>query len=309
MELASWHYQEELFDAASPSANNIRMLQPSPAWAIGVHTTADWVDKQRMRQELGLTKTSRKDRRRKRIMTGKHGEESEDMKPYAKPAGLSTEEYLEKYKRSMAVIASGQGPYGAKEHEIFRKRLKLAMRGAVVVGLSAIVIGVLRQNPSGKEMEVILEEFSVVPKKEESLVENRVPINVSSESATCDVLLDLPVIKQETTIPLTDKAKQATFKPVVAFTVKTLNNKDAASGSKPALPDTLTPANLFPSPNSMRQVEPKPAEKPDQVLTKAWNQELKKVTMLIYRYLYQWTSKLILKPIRFLKKFWKQLQE
>ncbi|KAL3934433.1 MAG: hypothetical protein SGBAC_009852 [Bacillariaceae sp.] len=299
MELASWYYQQELLDAASPSAHNIRMLQPSPTWAIEAHTTADWVDKQRIRQQMGLAKTSRKDRRRKRIIIGTQAEGNAQRNGKM----LSVEEYLQVHKRAMAVVASGQGPYGAKEEELHQKRVKLVMRGAVVVGLSAIVIGVLRQYSSGNEMSMEpplkLEVSGAVPN--ESIMEMRVPETAES-------------VEIKASGETTGNRGAASFtnsKSPIAFTAKSLSK--SPTGGNPALPDKLTPAKLFPSPSSSSsmmlhevQVESN-GEKPkqSQVLGKIWNDEVKRMTMAIYRYLYHWASKLIMKPIQFLKNIWK----
>ena len=58
-----YHRDQWQIDMASMSS--ISLLQDPPSWSLAGTTKADWVLKQRVRQDLGMSTTSRKDRRLK----------------------------------------------------------------------------------------------------------------------------------------------------------------------------------------------------------------------------------------------------
>jgi hypothetical protein len=145
MEVARRYYQHQNITNVSPTSTNIRMLQPPPSWAIASTATADWVYKQRARQEMGRTKTSRKDRRRNRKLTIQQEQEQQAL-VVAVSANtqhqLSDEEFLQLHRLTMAVIAAGYGPFGAKEETMYLRRKRMMMRGALVVGVTTVMLGV-----------------------------------------------------------------------------------------------------------------------------------------------------------------------
>jgi hypothetical protein len=145
-ELAQKYYQQPLHDAT----NDVTLLQNPPLWSLASHIKADWVLKQRVRQDLGLTSTSRKDRRKKLQYNTQQGNNETNnekvvvltTKDNATP--LVDKEYLKKNQRTRAVIAAGYGPDPENEKERNRRRKRQRMM-AGAVGVVAVMIGVAYQ--------------------------------------------------------------------------------------------------------------------------------------------------------------------
>jgi hypothetical protein len=131
---------------------HISLLQPPPSWSLAATTKSDWVLKQRAREQIGLSVTSRKDRRKKNqtlpssfdrraVKLWKDDNVDDDDDPSTGPVD---DQYLQKRNKSLAVIASGNGAgQEAERRERFKRRLWVSV---VVVGIVAVGIGVAIHN-------------------------------------------------------------------------------------------------------------------------------------------------------------------
>jgi len=131
------------------------LLEEAPVCCLRSETTADWVLKQRLRQEMGLSGTNRKDRRRKNhpsvhhevdvaletplIAREKSNDNNKDGPDYT---------YLKRNSRNHAVIAAGFGPGPEALAILRRKRRRYAT--AVSFGFVAMSIGLGAQYWYGK---------------------------------------------------------------------------------------------------------------------------------------------------------------
>jgi hypothetical protein len=338
MELARWYYQHQNIANVSPTSSNIRMLQPPPSWAIAATATADWVYKQRARQEMGRTKTSRKDRRRKRKLTIQQEEQQALVVAVSANTHrqLSDEEFLQLYRRTMAVIAAGYGPFGAKEETMYLRRKRMMMRGALVVGVTAVMMGVSYQyfyntdylvgntkmQDDNLQIDTLTDESCKV-RTEESLLEKRVHESGSQAAVAQkkEPPAEAPVVTSDAASALSIRASAAVqrdetpqisampVRPSSTTLMTAPSSKASLDSAGPVLPPSITPAKLFPSPSGTRPVattQPETPKKTRLFLVKL-DQQFRKFTLLLYRYLYYWTSKLILRPIQLVKHFWQQL--
>jgi hypothetical protein len=140
MDLAKKYYKKEW--AMADEVVNISLLQNPPSWSLAPTAKADWVLKQRVRQELGLKPTSRKDRRKKaQLVVHSKSKDEQPTTDYATP--LVDKDYLKEYQWTLAVIAVGYGP-GPEAVERKRRNRRM-MRAAVAIGVVAIVMGIAYQ--------------------------------------------------------------------------------------------------------------------------------------------------------------------
>jgi hypothetical protein len=135
---------DEMWNAV---VNTITILHPTPPiWSITPFTKADWVLKQRARARMGLSSTSRKDRRniaKQRAAAPKDAfganlEEEDD----GAPMPLVDYDFIRKNCGSRAVIACGFGTGEEDERKRRRRqRVVLAATSVLIVGLVAISVG------------------------------------------------------------------------------------------------------------------------------------------------------------------------
>jgi hypothetical protein len=343
MELARWYYQHQHIANVSPTSSNIRMLQAPPSWAIASTATADWVYKQRARQEMGRTKTSRKDRRRKRKLTIQQQEQQALVVAVSAKTHhqLSDEEFLQLHRRTMAVIAAGYGPFGAKEEAMYLRRKRRMMRGALLVGVTAVMMGAayqyfyntdylvgnIKMQDDNPQIYAWTDESckatTDASRTEESLLEKRVHESGSQAAVAQkkEPPAEAPAVTSDAASGLStrasaavqrDEAPQISAMPVGPSSTPLMtasSSKASLDSTRPVLPPSITPAKLFPSPSRTRPDATTQPETPKQTRLFPFklDEQLKKVTLALYRYLYYWTSKLIMRPIQLVKHFWQQL--
>jgi hypothetical protein len=142
MKMAQKYYQEDW--AMGDNISNISLLQNPPTWSLSPKAKADWVLKQRVRQDLGLKATSRKDRRKKAQYSHSNSAENDGTAdPSDEATPLVDKDYLKRNSRNLAVIAAGYGP--GPEAEAARRRQRRRLASAMAVGMFAVVIGVAYQ--------------------------------------------------------------------------------------------------------------------------------------------------------------------
>jgi Rab-GTPase-TBC domain len=137
--------------------NTITILQPTPPiWSITPFTKADWVLKQRARARMGLSSTSRKDRRNiakqraaaPKDAVGENLEEEDD----GAPMPLVDYDFIRKNCGSRAVIACGFGTGEEDERKRRRRqRVVLAATSVLIVGLVAISVGYIANSYSASK--------------------------------------------------------------------------------------------------------------------------------------------------------------
>ena len=143
MALARRYYAEApnrdfLFD----QAKLISLLQPPPSWGLASTTPADWVIKQRLRENRGMKATNRRDRRSR----SRSKSRTERQVPVTDANDtVEIEKYLDEKQKTLAVIACGFGP-GDDDEERRRKRRKLLIWGAVAAALVAVSYAVIAHN-------------------------------------------------------------------------------------------------------------------------------------------------------------------
>lgn len=315
MELARWYFQHQhMINDVSPTASNIRMLQPPPSWVKASTATADWVYKQRVRQEMGLTKTSRKDRRRKRKLAMQEEEQALLTISRTNQHHLSDDEFLTLHQRTMAVIAAGYGPFGAKEEALYLRRKRMMLRGALLVGVTAAMMGVAYHYNNDSDsltgntrLKDAMPQIKTLADKAGNATAD---MNINAEPVLEQMLprngsegrLAQQKVTQDFDGPQSKALSVTKFRP-------TSSSKPSIEKSRPVLPPSVSPAKLFPSPGSMRPAATTQSEpsKKRRLFPLKLNQQLKKLTLALYRYFYYWTSKLILRPIQFVKTFLQQL--
>jgi hypothetical protein len=180
MDLAKKYYKKEW--TMGDEVVNISLLQNPPNWSLAPTAKADWVLKQRVRQELGLKPTSRKDRRKKAQLA--HSK-STDEQPSNEATPLVDKDYLKEYQWTLAVIAVGYGP-GPEAVERKRQKRRM-MKAAVAIGVVAIVMGIAYQYQSQKaagETKTADSSFPIGAKK--LLVNNPSP-EVGLEAPSVDI--------------------------------------------------------------------------------------------------------------------------
>lgn len=135
-------------DNNNKNNEEIALLQPSPPrshWES--FAVADWVWKQKWRQDHGLPATSRKDRRKKRrhksnvVSPAQHAEldawlTSQEDKEKSKHMDL---EYLKHHAKDRAVIAAGFGP--GPEARLAQRRQRQRLAVAMAMGFLSMSIG------------------------------------------------------------------------------------------------------------------------------------------------------------------------
>lgn len=125
-------YARRYYGEDNTSIAGISLLQEAPTSSLVSTAPADWVLKQRLRQEMGLTPTSRKDRRKK-VTSSKMELDPEDNE------SLPDYEYLKRHSRDRAVIAVGYGP--GPEAILSRKRRNRRLTVAMGMGFLTMTLG------------------------------------------------------------------------------------------------------------------------------------------------------------------------
>ncbi|KAL7538043.1 hypothetical protein ACHAXR_010136 [Thalassiosira sp. AJA248-18] len=133
--LAQRYHTEITLQPLMAQSSSIALLQPPPAWGLATHTDSDWVLRQKIREESGLTKLNRHQRkvRLKQQMGG-----SGDFEYAGSSASTSTHPLLEK-PSIQAIIASGVGPDGRADARKMRKKRRMIGRSVAVVVISMLV--------------------------------------------------------------------------------------------------------------------------------------------------------------------------
>ena len=161
LKLARKYYQPEEWvllggaadheDTTCELSTNIRLLQEAPTWSLVSTAPADWILKQRLRQDLGLKATSRKDRRRRRQQRAQEQQQQPPLSSSQVDGELSTvlvppmvdHYYLKKHANDPAVIAAGFGP--GPEAVAARRRRRKRLATALAVGFLAMTMGLVSQ--------------------------------------------------------------------------------------------------------------------------------------------------------------------
>ena len=126
------------------------LLNDAPICCLRSTSPADWVLKQRLRQEMGLSGTNRKDRRRKHHPYLRAGSITREDEASLEAVLLSHEnryndsdgpdyEYLKRHATDRAVIAAGFGP--GPEAVVSLRRQRRRYGTAVAVGFVAMSVG------------------------------------------------------------------------------------------------------------------------------------------------------------------------
>lgn len=124
--LARRYHAEITLKPLMAQASTIALLQPPPSWGLASHALSDWVLKQKMREEQGLTKLNRHQRKNR-------------LKQQEFGTATTTPEKRERPPPVQAVIASGTGPDGLAEARALRKKRRMLARSFAIVVLSVFV--------------------------------------------------------------------------------------------------------------------------------------------------------------------------
>lgn len=274
MDLARWYYVEQ-DDSLHAKVATIGMLQPPPSWAVASVAEADWVWKQRLRQELGMTKTSRKDRRKKKSL---------NKKIHVSEEPVSDLEYIRRHSRSLAVVAAGCGPVGYIEEKEMRKRKRRKSR-LVAVGISAIVVlGMINffyYQPSEQGDVLQCLENASISTRNDSISSNLTE-SLSSSDETGTVTTSKNNLSG-TTIPLVPAKPDLTSKPET---------------SKP-----LRQQRRF----KMEQNILSSKHRLSLSMTRQWSKTLKKFSHSIIQHVTMWVARIFLLPIKAVQGFWQRL--
>lgn len=130
-------YARRYYGEENTTIAGISLLQEAPTWSLVSTAPADWVLKQRLRQEMGLTPTSRKDRRRKVASSSSSSSMLQVDSKESDP--LPDYEYLKRHSRDRAVIAVGYGP--GPEAILSRKRRNRRVTVAMGMGFLTMTLG------------------------------------------------------------------------------------------------------------------------------------------------------------------------
>jgi hypothetical protein len=341
MKLAQSYFQQPQI-----SAQSISMLSAPPTWAICSFATADWVYKQRVRQKMGLKKTSRKDRRKKKITGGLPSSTTSIAL-----SELSDKDFLIVHQRAMVVIAAGYGPFGAKEEEVAFRRHRFVLRSAVVVGIASLILGVVYQyyNKIPTEILEVAGNKSLLPPSDaddygcnigvdEAMIKNEFPIETKPPNNPSIVERDdmaTAAAQNTSSTPVSKRSDPSPFQTVSSSTASVQHNDkiaasqkiestsaskrsgpspfQAVSSSKASLQKIgamLTQANSFPSQRGSTNASRPSIVNEEYRLSPPMakmDRQVKKITLALYRYLYFWTTKLIRRPIQIIKSCWQML--
>ena len=129
LNLAQRYHTEITLQPLMAQASSIALLQPPPSWGLASSADADWVIRQRMREEYGLTKKkklNRHQRKKKLKLSAAEASSSSSSSGTSKNSSasviVSTELLLFDKPSIQALIASGTGPDGRLEARKLRKK-------------------------------------------------------------------------------------------------------------------------------------------------------------------------------------------
>ena len=115
LNLAQRYHTEITLQPLMAQASSIALLQPPPSWGLASSADADWVIRQRMREEYGLTKKKKLNRhqRKKKLKLSSAAEASSVVaRKNNSSVVISTELLLFDKPSIQALIASGTGTDG-----------------------------------------------------------------------------------------------------------------------------------------------------------------------------------------------------
>ena len=148
-------------------ASSIALLQPPPSWGLASSADADWVIRQRMREEYGLTKKkklNRHQRKKKLKLSAAEASSSSSVsnKNSSGSVKVSTELLPFDKPSIQALIASGTGPDGRLEaRKLRKKRRRIAQSLAVVLVSVLVAYGRKYYISLPSSMDVVLSSSSV----------------------------------------------------------------------------------------------------------------------------------------------------
>jgi len=149
-------------------ASSIALLQPPPSWGLASSADADWVIRQRMREEYGLTKKkklNRHQRKKKLKLSTAEASSSSLANKSSSSVVVSTDLLLFDKPSIQALIASGTGPDGRLEARKLRKKRRRIVQSLAVVLVSVLVAYGRRKYyislPSSSLTGVVLSSSSV----------------------------------------------------------------------------------------------------------------------------------------------------
>ena len=169
LNLAQRYHTEITLQPLMAQASSIALLQPPPSWGLASSADADWVIRQRMREEYGLTKKKKLNRhQRKKKLKLSAAEASSSSSVVANKNSSSvivSTDLLPFDKPSIkALIASGTGPDGRLEARKLRKKRRRIVQSLAVV-LVSILVAYGRKYyislPSSSSTGVVLSSSSV----------------------------------------------------------------------------------------------------------------------------------------------------
>ena len=146
LNLAQRYHTEITLQPLMAQASSIALLQPPPSWGLASSADADWVIRQRMREEYGLTKKkklNRHQRKKKLKLSAAEASSSSSSSGTSKNSSasviVSTELLLFDKPSIQALIASGTGPDGRLEARKLRKKRRRIAQSLAVVLVSVLV--------------------------------------------------------------------------------------------------------------------------------------------------------------------------
>ena len=143
LNLAQRYHTEITLQPLMAQASSIALLQPPPSWGLASSADADWVIRQKMIEEYGLTKKKKLNRhQRKKKLKLSAAEASSSSSAANKSSSsvmVSTDLLLFDKPSIQALIASGTGPDGRLEARKLRKKRRRIVQSLAVVLVSVLV--------------------------------------------------------------------------------------------------------------------------------------------------------------------------
>ena len=144
LNLAQRYHTEITLQPLMAQASSIALLQPPPSWGLASSADADWVIRQKMREEYGLTKKkklNRHQRKKKLKLSAAEASSSSSVanKNSSSSVKVSTELLPFDKPSIQALIASGTGPDGRLEARKLRKKRRRIAQSLAVVLVSVLV--------------------------------------------------------------------------------------------------------------------------------------------------------------------------
>ena len=167
LNLAQRYHTEITLQPLMAQASSIALLHPPPSWGLASSADADWVIRQRMREEYGLTKKKKLNRhqRKKKLKLEASSSSSVANKDSSSSVVVSTDLLLFDRPSIQALIASGTGPDGRLEARKLRKKRRRIVQSLAVVLVSVLVAYGRRKYyislPSSSSTGVVLSSSSV----------------------------------------------------------------------------------------------------------------------------------------------------